>query len=175
MKLPIGCPIWNPLKHGYYRFLSIHVYSILPKIGRQCTPPRNEELDIGQSDILVLADVPPRNEKVGYRSKWHFGSGWCTPQEWKVGYSQSDILVRADVFPPPRSENVGHRWKWHFGSGWCTPLPEIEIGLNMNAIGKKSFQEMSSSTFYQSTPPPFHTIIWFYAWTGNWWISISNG
>ena len=32
--------------------------------------------------------------------------------------------------------------------------PEIEIGLNMNAIGKKSFQERSSSTFYQSTPPP---------------------
>ena len=26
----------------------------------------------------------------------------------------------------------------------------------MNAIGKKSFQERSSSTFYQSCPPPFH-------------------
>ena len=25
----------------------------------------------------------------------------------------------------------------------------------MNAIGKKPFQERSSSTFYQSTPPPF--------------------
>ena len=46
---------------------------------------------------------------------------------------QSDILVLADVPPPP----------------------QIEIGLNMNAIGKKSFQERSSSTFYQSTPPPF--------------------
>ena len=46
---------------------------------------------------------------------------------------QSDILLLADV-PPP--------------------LPEIEIGLNMNAIGKKSFQERSSSTFYQSTSPP---------------------
>ena len=33
------------------------------------------------------------------------------------------------------------------------PTQEIEIGLNMNAIGKKSFQESSSSTFYQSTPP----------------------
>ena len=32
------------------------------------------------------------------------------------------------------------------------PPPQIEIGLNMNAIGKKSFQERSSSTFYQSTP-----------------------
>ena len=36
------------------------------------------------------------------------------------------------------------------------PPLQIEIGLNMNAIGKKSFQERSSSTFYQSTPPPFH-------------------
>ena len=45
---------------------------------------------------------------------------------------QSDILVLADV----------------------PPQPQIEIGLNMNAIGKKSFQERSSSTFYQSTPPP---------------------
>ena len=34
------------------------------------------------------------------------------------------------------------------------PPPQIEIGLNMNAIGKKSFQERSSSTFYQSTPLP---------------------
>ena len=39
---------------------------------------------------------------------------------------------------------------------------------------KKSFQERSSSTFYQSTPPSI-IIIWFYAWTGKWWISISNG
>ena len=39
---------------------------------------------------------------------------------------QSDIFVLADV-PPPL---------------------EIEIGLNMNAIEKKSFQERSSSTFY---------------------------
>ena len=36
-----------------------------------------------------------------------------------------------------------------------TKKREIEIGLNMNTIGKKSFQERSSSTFYQSTPP-FH-------------------
>ena len=55
-----------------------------------------------------------------------------------------------------------------------TKKREIEIGLNMNTIGKKSFQERSSSTFYQSTPPSI-IIIWFYAWTGNWWISISNG
>ena len=48
----------------------------------------------------------------------------------KLDTGQSDILVLADV-----------------------PPPQIEIGLNMNAIGKKSFQERSSSTFYQSTPP----------------------
>ena len=45
---------------------------------------------------------------------------------------QSDILVLADVPHPP----------------------EIEIGLNMNAIEKKLFQERSSSIFYK-LPPPF--------------------
>ena len=53
----------------------------------------------------------------------------------KLDTGQSDILVLAHV-PTPQP-----------------PPPEIEIGLNMNAIGKKSFQERSSSTFYQSTPP----------------------
>ena len=62
-------------------------------------------------------------------------SCWCTPPPGmkKLDTGQSDILVLADVPSPP----------------------EIEIGLNMNAIGKKSFQERSSSTFYQSTHP-FH-------------------
>ena len=45
------------------------------------------------------------------------------------------------MYPPPhhpRNEQVGYRSKWHFSSGWCTPPPpEIEIGLNMNAIGTK--------------------------------------
>ena len=50
----------------------------------------------------------------------------------KLDTGQSDILVLADV-----------------------PPPQIEIGLNINAIGKISFQERSSSTFDQSTPP-FH-------------------
>ena len=49
----------------------------------------------------------------------------------KLDTGQSDHLVLADV----------------------PPHPEIEIGLNMNAIGKKSFQERSSSSFYQSTHP----------------------
>ena len=47
----------------------------------------------------------------------------------KLDTGQSHILVLADV------------------------PPQIEIGLKMNAIGNKSFQERSSSTFYQSTPP----------------------
>ena len=50
----------------------------------------------------------------------------------KLDTGQSDILLLADV-PPPLA---------------------IEIGLNMNVIGKKSFQERSSSTFYQSTALP---------------------
>ena len=141
---------------------------------------------------------PPRNKKVGYRSKWHFVSGRCTPpQEWKSWIQVKVTFCFWLMYPPPRNEKVGYRSKWHFASGWCTPPqewkswiqvkvtfcfwlmyrppPQIEIGLNMNAIGKKSFQERSSSTFYQSTPPPSIIIIWFYAWTGNWWISISNG
>ena len=73
-----------------------------------------KKLDTGQSDILLLAGVPP------------------TPPGVKMlDTGQSDILVLAGVPPPP----------------------EIEIGLNINAIGKKSFEDRSSSTFYQSTPP----------------------
>ena len=57
-----------------------------------------------------------------------------------------------------------------------TPPPEIEIGLN-NAIEKKSFQVRSASAFYNLPPslPSFQYLILFYAWTGNLWISISNG
>ena len=80
---------------------------------------------------------PPPNEKVGFQGKVTF-CFWLmyppTPGVKKLDTGQSDILVLADVPPPP----------------------EIKIGLNMNAIGKKPFQEMSSSTFYQSTPHPFH-------------------
>ena len=65
---------------------------------------------------------------------------------------QSDILVLADVLPPPPGMK-----KLDTGQSDILVLadvpPPIEIGLNMNAIGKKSFQERSSSTFYQSTPP----------------------
>ena len=94
------------------------------------------------------------------------------PQEWN-SWIQVKVTFWFWLMYPPRNEIVGYRSKWHFASGWCTP-PKIEIGLNMNAIAKKSFQERSSSTFYQSNPPSI-IIIWFYAWTGNWWISISNG
>ena len=51
----------------------------------------------------------------------------------KLDRGQSDILVWLMYLPP-----------------------KIEIELKMNAIGKKPFLERSSSTFYQSTPPPFH-------------------
>ena len=70
MKLPIGCPIWNPFKHEYYRFLSIHVSSNLPKIGRQCTPLPKE----WTSWIQV---------KVTFWFWLTFGSGWHTSLEWK--------------------------------------------------------------------------------------------
>ena len=200
MKLPIGCPIWNPLKHEHYRFLSIHVYSNLPKNGRQCTPPPQgmKKLDTGQSDIFFLADVPPPGVKkldTG-QSDILLLADVPPPQEWKswiqvkvtfwfwlmyppppgmkkLDTGQSDILVLADV--PPQEWKSWIQVKVTFWFWLMYPPPEIEIGLNMNAIGKKSFQERSPSTFYQSTPPPSITIIWFCAWTENWWISISNG
>ena len=96
------------------------------------------------------------------------------PPEWK---SWIQVKVTFCFWPmyPPRSKKVGHRSKWHFASGWCTP-PKIEIGLNMNAIGKISFQERSSSTFYQSTPPPtFHYHYLILCLNRKLSISISNG
>ena len=72
------------------------------------------------------------------------------------------------MYPPLQEWNSWIQVKVTFWF-WLMYPPQTEIGLNMNAIGKKS------STFYQSTPPLPIIIIWFYAWTGNWWISISNG
>ena len=94
----------------------------------------------------------PRSEKVGHRSKWHFASGWCTPpQEWNSWIQVKVTFWFWLMYPPPN-------WNW----------------TKHECYSKKSFQERSSSTFYQSNPPSI-IIIWFYAWTGNWWISISNG
>ena len=54
------------------------------------------------------------------------------------------------------------------------PPPEIEIGLNMNAIGTKIISREVIKYILPIYPPSI-TIIWFHAWTRNWWISISNG
>ena len=72
----------------------------------------------------------------------------------KLDTCQSDILVLADVPPPGMKKlDTGQNDILVLAD---VPPPEIEIGLNMNAIGKISFQERSPGTFYQSTPPPFH-------------------
>ena len=73
----------------------------------------------------------------------------------KLDTGQSDILVLADVPPTPQEGKCWTQVKVTFWFWLMYPPPEIEIGLNMNAIGKKSSQERSSSTFYQSAPP-FH-------------------
>ena len=59
---------------------------------------------------------PPKNEKVGFQVKVTF-CFWLMypPGMKKLDTGQGDILLLADVPPPP----------------------EIEIGLNMNAIGTK--------------------------------------
>ena len=135
MKLPIGYPIWNPLKHEYYGFLSIHVYSNLPKIGRQCTPPEWKSwIQVKVTFWFWLMNPPPRNVIVGYRSKWHFGSGWCTP---------------------PRNEKVGYRSKWHFGSGWCTPLPP-NWNWTKHECYRKKIISREVIKYILPIYPPFH-------------------
>ena len=73
---------------------------------------------------------------------------------------------------------------WHFGSQvkvtfwfWLMypPPPRNWNWTKHECYRTKSFWKRSSSTFYDLPPPISSTIIWFYAWTGNWWISISNG
>ena len=62
-------------------------------------------------------------------------SCWCSPPGMKkLDTGQSDILVLADVPSPP---------------------PEIEIGLNMNAIGKK-FISREVIKYILPIYPPFH-------------------
>ena len=90
----------------------------------------------GQSDILVLADVPPPlMEKLESEVNVTF---------WFSG--QSDILVLVDVCPPPPGmEKLKFQVNvtfWFSGQSDIlvladvSPPPEIEIGLNMNAIEK---------------------------------------
>ena len=46
---------------------------------------------------------------------------------------------------------------WHFGSGWCTlpPPPRNWNWTKHECYRTKTFQERSSSTFYNLPPPPF--------------------
>ena len=103
---------------------------------------------------------------------WHFGSGWCTPppRNAKVGFQVKVTFVVLDDVPP-RNEKVGSQvnvtyWFWMM---YLPPLTEI----NMNAIENNWGQQV----LFTNLPPPSptHSIILFYAWTGNWWISISIG
>ena len=103
----------------------------------------------------------------------------CTPppQTGKVEISgQGDILILANVPPPPQEWKSWIQVKGTFWFWLMYPCPEIAIGLNMNAIGTTIiWREVIK--YILPIYPPFHssTIIWLYAWTGNWWISISNG
>ena len=77
---------------------------------------------------------PPRNEIVGYRSKWHFASGWCTP--------------------PPRNEKVGYRSKWHFG------LADVPPPQNWNWTKNECYRKKTISRevikYILPIYPPFH-------------------
>ena len=64
------------------------------------------------------------------------------------------VRVTSDIPPPPKEwKSWNLRSMWHFGSGWCTP-PEIEIGLNMNAIEKNHFKR-GHKVHFTIYPPPF--------------------
>ena len=113
---------------------------------------------------------PPQIRKTFFPLKWDQSLLMYTPQEWKSWISgQCDILVLDDVPPPPRNEKVGFQVKVTFLALDNVPPPLID--WNKHECYRK--QLGSASTIYQSTPPP--SIILFYAWTGNWWISIGYG
>ena len=86
------------------------------------------------------------------------------------------------MYPPPGMKKLNLRSMWHFGSGWCTPPPRNEkVGSQVNVIYWfwMMYAPMNAienywgqQVFFTNLPPP-HSIILFYAWTGNWWISIS--
>ena len=134
MKLPIGCPIWNPLKHEYYRFL-------IPMF------------------LRLEGNVPPLGmKKLDLRSMWHFGSGWCgsgwcTPQGMKKLDLRSRWYFWFWMMYPPRNEKVGFQVKVTF-----LVLDDVPpIDWNKHECYRK--QLGSASTFYQSIPPTQYNII----------------
>ena len=113
------------------------------KIGRQCTPPTPPGMEKLKSEVNVtfwfwLMYPPPHNEKCGFQVKVTF-CFWLMyppppPGMKKLDTGQSDVLVLADVLPPP----------------------EIEIGLNMNAIGTKIISREVIKYILPIYPPYFH-------------------
>ena len=157
MKLPIGCPIWNApslpkmkLPIGY----PIWNPPSLPKMKLPIGCPIQNSLKHEYYRILIPmflrleGNVPPRNEKVGSQVNVTF---WF----WMM-------------YPPLAMKKLDLRLMWHISSGWCTPPPPL-IEINMNAIENNWGQQV----LFTNLPP--YSIILFYAWTGNWWISISIG
>ena len=76
---------------------------------------------------------PPQNEKVGFQVKVTF----CFRLMYPPLGMKSWIQVKVTF------------WFW-----LMYPLPEIEIGLNMNAIGKKSFKRGHQVHFTNLPPLP---------------------
>ena len=124
-------------------------------------PPRNGKVEIsGQCDILVLADVPPpRIGKVeASSSDFRCNVHPPPPRNGKVEISgQCDILVLVDVPPPPtRMEKLKSQVNATFWFWLMYPPPPTNQKLTKRECYRtKSFQERSSSTFYNLPPPPF--------------------
>ena len=137
----------------------------------------------------LLADVPPPPELKELKLVRAVCDGeWdctiaCAWGRWTLNMNTIDSLafmfslkIGRQCTPPPQNEKVGFQVKVTF-CFWllAPPPPEIEIGLNMNAIGTKIISREVIKYILPIYPPSSITIIWFYAWAGNWWISISNG
>ena len=135
IKLPIRCPIWNPL------------------------PPQNETAN----------RVPNSNPHSLPKMKLSIGCPIQNPLKHEYYRFLIPVFLRLEgnVPPPPspRNEKVGFQVNVTFGSVWCTPLPPRNE--------KVGFQVKVTLVVLDDVPP--HSIILFYAWTGNWWISISIG
>ena len=166
-QLPVACA-WGrwTLKHEYYRFFMFSV-----QIGRQCTHP------------------PPQEWKsCNLRSMWHFGYQVKVTYWFWLMYSppprmeklksqvnvtfwfsgQCDSLVLADV-SPPGMEKLKSEINVTFWVRLMYPPPPRNWNWTKHECYRTKRGHQVHFTIY---PPPSRTIICFYTWTGNWWISI---
>ena len=105
--------------------------------------------------------------------RYHSEDLWCSIAYFRKWVKIYQSTCRCTP-PSPGMKKLDLRSTWHFGSGWRTPPPPHHwlIEINMNVIENNWGQQV---LFTNLPPHPSLSIILFYAWTGNWRISISIG